>query len=265
MENKTIQALQNVYKSLGGNIDNVLNINNIPDMLLAISSLETSPTDNINLLNTALKDTEDNLEILQALRNLYVSYGGNIDDVENIGTYADLIEKITEAKIIYNSLNYAIRFTSPYTEEYGVEVGTFQGNYPSFVNSVEAVSDNIYMSDNFSFGNYTLFYNSTFTQVEGGLTDSGALSGTGYFIAFDFVNFCNADSVKVGVEPSENYNELIEIDFNINKVDDVVYPFYFGRVVLKIDDFSTQRIIVQIEKNNIIKKFYLYKGTGIVA
>ena len=32
MENKTIQALQNVYKSLGGNIDNVLNINKNIDL-----------------------------------------------------------------------------------------------------------------------------------------------------------------------------------------------------------------------------------------
>lgn len=237
MENKTIQALQNVYKSLGGNIDNVLNINNIPDMILAISSLETNSTDNINLLNTALEDTEDSPEILQALMNLYVSYGGDINDVKDITSISDLINSITEAKTIYNSLKFGIQAEHRSNEEYGVEVGTFQNNVVFLGNIYNRYYDVCVDSD--------MQFMGDFTQVEGGLTDSGPLSGTGYFIALEIFNAWEVDTIEFAIEPSENYSEFIS-------------PNTEGFVVLKFDDLKHQNIIARVKKNNITRYFRLY-------
>lgn len=237
MENKTIQALQNVYKSLGGNISNVLNINNIPDMILAISSLETSSTNNISLLSTALEDTEDSPEILQALMNLYVSYGGDINDVKDITSISDLINSITEAKTIYNSLKFGINEEYSGNEEYGVEVGTFQSDINFFGDTYNTYYDVCIDRD--------IQFSGSFTQVEGGLTESGLLSGTGYFIALEVFNQWEVDTIEFAVEQSENYSEFVSPDIN-------------NFVVLKFDDLKQQNIIVRVRKNNITRYFRLY-------
>lgn len=41
----TVEALQNLYVSIGGNIEDVENLNTIPDMLTAISQFEAEKTE----------------------------------------------------------------------------------------------------------------------------------------------------------------------------------------------------------------------------
>lgn len=41
----TVEALQNLYVSIGGNIEDVENLNTIPDMLTAISEFEAGKTE----------------------------------------------------------------------------------------------------------------------------------------------------------------------------------------------------------------------------
>lgn len=41
----TIEALQNLYVSIGGNIQDVESLNTIPDMLMAISDFEEGKTE----------------------------------------------------------------------------------------------------------------------------------------------------------------------------------------------------------------------------
>ena len=244
MKNKTIQSLQNIYKSLGGNIEDVLNINNIPDMLLAISLLETNSTDNISLLSTALEEeTEDNQEIVSALKNLYTSYGGDISDVEDITTIADMINKIIDAKTIYNSLKFGINSEHGGNEEYGVEVETFQDAVYFLGNRYNRYYDVRIDTD--------IIFTGTFTQVEGGLTESGPLSGTGYFIALEIFNQWEADTIEFAIEPSENYSEFISPNYNGS-------PDNHGFVVLKFDDLKQQNIIAKVKKDNITKYFRLY-------
>lgn len=41
----TVEALQNLYVTVGGNIKDVENLNTIPDMIIAISELEPESTE----------------------------------------------------------------------------------------------------------------------------------------------------------------------------------------------------------------------------
>lgn len=151
---------------------------------------------------------------VNALKDLYIANGGSISDVITVNTIPDMIEAIAECE----SLNIEILPEDGESELFGVKVKTYQSGF--------------YALPNMFMGSWDL--------VEGGLTPTGTLSGTGYFIAIKFVNTCNADKIEVGVEPSESNMGLIPLDEDMN-------------AVFKISNMATQKIVIKITKNGISK------------
>lgn len=205
MQTKTVNALKNLYISYGGNSADVQSINNIPDMINALSTLDISSGGGQN------EDTET----VNALKELYVVNGGNSDDVTNIDTVSGMIN----AMATFNNLsNIDIFAEDSDSVLFGVQVSTYQMIclvYPEHIVGY-------------------------WQEVEGGLADSGPLSGTGYFIALKFINNCNADKIEVGVDPSESNMGLIELDSDMN-------------AVFKISNMREQKIIVKVTKDNVSK------------
>lgn len=205
MKTKTVNALKNMYKSYGGNIDDVLNINNIPDIINALSKLDIS---------SGGDGQNEDTETVNALKELYVANGGNSDDVTSINTVSGMINALSSI----NGLNVDIKGEDSTSILFDVQVSTYQ--YACLV----------YPENILGF----------WTQVEGGIATSGPLSGTGYFIALKFINSCNADKIEVGVEPSESDMGLVELDSDMN-------------AVFKVTDLVNQKIVVKITKDGISK------------
>lgn len=205
MQTKTVNALKNLYISYGGISSDVQNINNIPDMLNALSTLDISSGGGQN------EDTET----VNALKELYVVNGGNSDDVTNIDTVSGMIN----AMATFNNLgNIDVFAEDGDSVLFEVQVSTYQRIcivYPEHIVGL-------------------------WEEVEGGIADSGPLSGTGYFIALKFINNCNADKIEVGVDPSESNMGLVELDSDMN-------------AVFKISNILEQKIIVKVTKDNISK------------
>lgn len=151
---------------------------------------------------------------VNALKDLYIANGGSLSDVITINTIPDIIEAIAGS----DSLNIQVLAEDGEAEIFGAKVKTYQA-------ACIPLKENI------------LGY---WTEIEGGLTPTGTLSGTGYFVALKFVNTCNADKIEVGVEPSETNMGLVELDEDMN-------------AVFKISNFETQKIVVKVTKNGITK------------
>lgn len=151
---------------------------------------------------------------VNALKNLYIANGGSISDVITINNIPDMIEAIAGS----DSLNVQVLAEDGESELFDVKVKTYQS-------ACIPLKENI------------LGY---WIEVEGGLTPTGTLSGTGYFVALKFVNTCNADKIEVGVEPSETNMGLVELDEDMN-------------AVFKISNFNTQKIVVKVTKGETSK------------
>ena len=259
MENKTIQALQNVYKSLGGNIDNVLNINNIPDMLLAISTLDIGSTDNINLLSAELEDNEDEeipeTFLIKEYLLMMCSYVYGWQIPEDMTTedlvampISDFIELVATSKEIYNSLNIVVKPETSSTLINNIRVDTFQTNVKFY--GAPLTNANTYI-DNLIIGTTT--FDGDFTEVEGGLEESGRLSGTGYFVALRFYNSCNADKIEVCTSDSlwtDTHNDYFEPEQD---------SLNYVKAVFKFTDFSEQKISIKVTKGDVSRIFHLFK------
>lgn len=151
---------------------------------------------------------------VNALKDLYIAQGGSLSDVITINNIPDMIEAIAESDI----LNVQVLAEDGEAEIFGSKVKTYQA-------ACIPLKENI------------LGY---WIEVEGGLTPTGTLSGTGYFVALKFVNTCNADKIEVGVKPSESGMGLVELDEDMN-------------AVFKITNFDNQKIIVKVTKGDISK------------
>lgn len=205
MQTKTVNALKNLYVANDGAIADVQNINNIPDMIDAISTLDISSGG----------DGNNDTATVNALKDLYVSNGGNATDVQNINTVSDMINAMT----FFNNLsNIDVFAENGDSVLFDVKVSTYQMMCMTYPENIVG-----YWQD-----------------VEGGLSPSGPLSGTGYFIALRFVNNCNADKIEVGVDPSESGMGLVELDSDMN-------------AVFKITNLLEQKIIVKVTKDGISK------------
>lgn len=151
---------------------------------------------------------------VNALKDLYIAQGGSLSDVITINNIPDMIEAIAGSDI----LNVQVLAEDGEAEIFGAKVKTYQA-------ACIPLKENI------------LGY---WIEVEGGLTPTGTLSGTGYFVALKFVNTCNADKIEVGVNPSESGMGLVELDEDMN-------------AVFKITNFDNQKIIVKVTKGDISK------------
>lgn len=114
---------------------------------------------------------------VQALKNLYVAEGGNRKDVENLVTSADVINAIAGFKLVKD-----------------VTVQTEKSNTTVFGKKVSELQTGVQVADGAITG--------TLKFIEGGLAESGPLAGDGNFMCLKFIDPNDADSIKVGLDPS---------------------------------------------------------------
>ena len=130
---------------------------------------------------------------VEALKKLYVAYGGQAEDVAELNTNADVINAI--AGFI------GLKDTGVQAEK---------GTTTLFGTRVSAMQSNVVVADNAITG--------TLKFIQGGLATSGPLAGDGNFLALKFVDNNEADSIKVGLVPSASGMDLVELDSDMNGV-----------------------------------------------
>lgn len=112
----------------------------------------------------------------EALKNLYVALGGSADDVKDLNTSADVINAI-----------------AGYVGVGETTVMPCKGSEVVFDATVKNIQSGISVSDNAITG--------TLKFIQGGLAQSGPLSGDGNFLALKFVNE-GSSKIDVGLVPS---------------------------------------------------------------
>ena len=130
---------------------------------------------------------------LDALKNLYVANGGNLSDINDMTTSAEVINAI-----------------AGYIGVTDTGVQAEKSTATLFGTKVSAMQSNVVVADNAITG--------TLKFIQGGIAQSGPLAGDGNFLALKFINNSNADSIKVGLVPSLSNMNLVEIDSDMNGV-----------------------------------------------
>lgn len=123
---------------------------------------------------------------VKALKNLYIALGGNAESVKDINVIPDAINAIAGY--------VGIADTGVHAEK---------GSATLFGTKVSAMQTNLNVADGAITG--------TLKFIAGGLAASGPLAGDGNFMALQFVNESNADSIKVGLVPSASGMDLVEV------------------------------------------------------
>ena len=159
---------------------------------------------------------------VKALKDLYISKGGSLLDVNNINKIPDMIEKLASLDIVNN----VIVSTAPYDEEvFGYTVATLQSNI-TVINETGSICGK------------------SEKQAEA-LWNSGPLAGTGHFIALKFEDNGSCDSIKVGLNPSQSDMGMLELDEDRIAVFKLITPI--------ANTLSTQVLKVEATKNGITK------------
>lgn len=130
---------------------------------------------------------------LDALKNLYVANGGNLADINDATTSAEVINAI-----------------AGYIGVTDTGVQAEKSTATLFGTKVSAMQSNVVVADNAITG--------TLKFIQGGLAQSGPLAGDGNFLALKFINNASADSIKVGLVPSLSNMDLVELDSDMNGV-----------------------------------------------
>lgn len=130
---------------------------------------------------------------IEALKNLYVAQGGQLEDVADLNTTPDLINALAGYVGI---------------KETGVQAE--KGTVTLFGTKVSNMQTNVQVADNAITG--------TLKFIQGGLAQSGPLAGDGNFLALKFIDNNEADSIKVGLVPSASGMDLVELDSDMNGV-----------------------------------------------
>lgn len=130
---------------------------------------------------------------LDALKNLYVANGGNLSDINDMTTSAEVINAI-----------------AGYIGVTDTGVQAEKSTATLFGTKVSAMQSNVVVADNAITG--------TLKFIQGGIAQSGPLAGDGNFLALKFINNSNADSIKVGLVPSLSNMNLVELDSDMNGV-----------------------------------------------
>lgn len=189
MKTKTVNALKELFSSLGGNFSDVSNINNIPDMISEISTLDISSGGG----------SSDDADIVSALKDIYVADGGNADDVANVSKISDMLMYITYLLEMDNAIE--VLPVDGETEVYNKQVKDFQLN--------------CYIYNHIILG----YWN----EVENGFTDSGPLSETGYYLAVTIINSSYRGEIEVGIELNGEttiYEQVEGENYVILKIDE---------------------------------------------
>jgi hypothetical protein len=130
---------------------------------------------------------------IEALKNLYVAHGGQLEDVADLNTTPDLINALAGY--------VGIKDTGVQAEK---------GTVTLFGTKVSNMQTNVQVADNAITG--------TLKFIQGGLAQSGPLAGDGNFLALKFIDNNEADSIKVGLVPSASGMDLVELDSDMNGV-----------------------------------------------
>lgn len=123
---------------------------------------------------------------VKALKNLYVALGGNAESVKGATVIPDVINEIAGY--------IGIKDTGVHAEK---------GSTTLFGTKVSAMQSNLTVAEGAITG--------TLKFIAGGLAQSGPLAGDGNFMALQFVNESDADSIKAGLVPSASGMELVEV------------------------------------------------------
>lgn len=164
---------------------------------------------------------------VEALKNLYVAQGGQLEDVSDVNTNAGMINALAG----YAGL-----------KETGVQAE--KGSVTLFGTKVSAMQSNVVVADGAITG--------TLKFIQGGLAQSGPLAGDGNFLALKFVDNNEADSIKVGLVPSASGMDLVELDSDMNGVFKVT-----GLVE------GVQQIFKVVTTKNDIVKTQIFDLTGL--
>lgn len=172
---------------------------------------------------------------VKALKDWYVSKGGDLADVQNLTTIPDLILSLANLNIISN-VNVT---TAPYGEDvFGYTVATLQSNITVLQDTGEICGTSINQSE--------------------ALWESGPLAGTGHFLALKFDDNLLCDSIKVGLSPSQSDIGMLELDEDRIAVFKLITP---GAGTL-----STQKLKVEYTKNGITKtKYYNFTNLNFAS
>lgn len=167
---------------------------------------------------------------VKALKDLYVSKGGSLLDVNNITTIPDMILKLTALDIVNN----VVVESAPYDEEvFGYTVATLQSNI-TVINETGNICGK------------------SEKQSEA-LWSSGPLAGTGHFIALKFNDNLVCDSIKVGLNPSQSDIGMLELDNDRIAVFKLITP--------NVGTLSTQKLKVECTKNGVkVTKIYNFES-----
>lgn len=152
---------------------------------------------------------------VKAFKNLYVAEGGNMSDVENLTTTAEVVNAIAGFKAIADT---------------GVQAE--KGTVTLFGTKVSNMQTNVVVADGTVTG--------TLKFIQNGLAGSGPLAGDGNFLALKFIDNNTADSIKVGLVPSASNMDLVELDSDMNGV-------------FKITGSLNQKLKVVTTKNGVSK------------
>ena len=197
MRTKTVNALKELFSSLGGNIADVTNINNIPDMINALSTLDISSGG-----GDSGGESSDDADIVNALKDIYVADGGNEEDVANVSKISDMLLSITYLLEMDNAIE--VLPVDGETEVYNTQIKDFQ-------------------IDCFIYDHIILGY---WDEVENGLTDSGPLSETGYYLAVRIINSTYHGEIEVGIELNGEttiYEPVEDENYIILKIENYAY------------------------------------------
>lgn len=123
---------------------------------------------------------------VKALKNLYVALGGNAESVKNANVIPEVINEIAGY--------VGIADTGVHPEK---------GSSTLFGTKVSAMQTGLTVAEGAITG--------TLKFIAGGLAQSGPLAGDGNFMALQFVNESNAESIKVGLVPSASGMPLQEV------------------------------------------------------
>lgn len=132
---------------------------------------------------------------VDALKNLYVANGGSLTDVEDLTTSADVINAIAGYIGIKDT---------------GVQADKANQTFPWTDKKPSDMQTGIVVADGAITG--------TLKYIEGGLSSSGPLAGSGNFMALKFINNSNADKIEVGLVPSASGMGLVELDADMDCV-----------------------------------------------
>lgn len=168
---------------------------------------------------------------VEALKNLYIANGGQVADVANLTTSAEVINAIAGFIGIDDIL-----------------VSPEKGTAELFGKKVNQMQSGLVVADGAITG--------TLKFISGGLSPAGPLAGDGNFMALKFADTNNAQSIKVGLEPSAgtglvelvgdpDMNGVFKVTGILNGVQQVFKVVTTVNGIVKIQTFDISGLVLE--------------------